>query len=236
MTAGQDEAAVVDDRRGRILQHLTQAHRPMDDDELSRATGIVPRQSVNQVCRSLAADEFIERFIGPDGKIQNRLAAHPATTAVNDEPESAARHRSPGHSGEQRAAERHMLRALGELMGLPLTPLRISLTSGVRVEVDGADADRTVLVECWAHIGGVKGAQRLKVLTDAFKLTWVADQLPQRPRLVLCFADSAAAAPFLNLRAWHGQALRDRGVEIAVVDLPDEVRLAVIAAQARQVR
>jgi hypothetical protein len=82
----------------------------------------------------------------------------------------------------------------------------------------------------------VKGAQRLKVLTDAFKLTWIANNIPGRPRLILCMADDDAARPFRNRRAWHGQALADQGVEVVVVELPDDVRESVLRAQARQYR
>jgi hypothetical protein len=63
----------------------------------------------------------------------------------------------------------------------------------------------------------VKGAQRLKVLTDAFKLTWIAKQRPGVPRLVLCMAD-------------------DEAVEVIVVPLPTAVRGAVVRAQQRQFR
>ena len=152
----------------------------------------------------------------------------PAAELLPDEP--------AGHSREQRAAESHLLRALSRAIGRPLAPTVIRLPSGVRVEVDGADAERSILVECWAHIGKVKGAQRLKVLTDAFKLIWIANNIPGRPRLVLCMGDHEAAAPFLNPRAWFGQALADQGVEVVVVALPSEVRSSILLAQQRQYR
>ena len=55
----------------------------------------------------------------------------------------------------------------------PLNPERIPVPSGERVEVDGVDAHRTVVVECWAHQGAPKPAQRNKVLSHAFKLSWI---------------------------------------------------------------
>jgi hypothetical protein len=96
--------------------------------------------------------------------------------------------------------------------------------------------EQSILVECWAHIGKVKGAQRLKVLTDAFKLIWIANNIPGRPRLVLCMGDHEAAAPFINRRAWYGQALADQGVEVVVVSLPEDVRSSILSAQQRQYR
>ena len=129
-----------------------------------------------------------------------------------------------------------MLAALSQELGIPLQPRRITVGE-VRVEVDGADEDLTLLVEAWAHQGPPKAAQRHKVLTDALKLAWVASTLPARPRLVLCLSDPVAAGPFIGSRSWAAAALRDLGVEVRVVDnLPDEVRALVLRAQHRQYR
>jgi hypothetical protein len=142
----------------------------------------------------------------------------------------------PGDSSEQRAAERLMLDALGrDLGGLKLEPARIVIDA-VRVEVDGADAGRTVLVECWAHQGAVKAAQRNKVMTDALKLMWVASRLPVTPRLILCMSDPVAAAPFTTAQSWAATAFRDLGIEVRVVSLTDEIRRGVREAQTRQFR
>jgi hypothetical protein len=67
-----------------------------------------------------------------------------------------------------------MLDLLAAEHGWALEPATLTVPSGARVEVDGATADRTVLVECWAHQGKPKSAQRHKVLADAFKLAWIA--------------------------------------------------------------
>jgi hypothetical protein len=48
-------------------------------------------------------------------------------------------------------------------------------------------------------------------------------------------SDDAAAAPFRG-RSWYAAALAEFGVEIAVVDLPPEVREQIRAAQTRQFR
>ncbi len=112
-----------------------------------------------------------------------------------------------------------MLAALSRELDVPLQPRRIRVGE-VRVEVDGADEDLSVLVEAWAHQGSPKPAQRNKVLTDALKLVWVASTLLARPRLVLCLSDPAAARPFTGSRSWPAAALRGLDVEVRVVDLP----------------
>ena len=121
-----------------------------------------------------------------------------------------------------------MLDLLAVEVGHELEPARLTVPSGARVEVDGADADRRILVECWAHQGPPKAAQRHKVLADAFKLTWIATTIYPRPRLILCLSDEQAAAPFLpTSRSWAAQALQDLGIVVTVVHLPDEVRLCI---------
>lgn len=140
-------------------------------------------------------------------------------------------------SAEQRAAEPLMLAALSDRIGVALAPCRIRLSGGAVADLDGADVERTVLVEVWAHQGTPRGSQPKKVLTDALKLLLVADVLPRRPdRLILCLSDPAAAAPFTTARSWAAVALRRFGIDVEVVDLPAEVRAAVEAAQDRQFR
>ena len=84
-----------------------------------------------------------------------------------------------------------MLNLLATQLGRALKPATITVPSGARAELDGADADRSVLVECWGHQGTPKAAQRHKVLSDAFKLdvdfqhhlpAAPADPVPQRRR------------------------------------------------------
>lgn len=51
-----------------------------------------------------------------------------------------------------------MLDLLSQQLGNVLNPVRLTVPSGERVEVDGADAGLSVLVECWAHQGPHVGA------------------------------------------------------------------------------
>ena len=111
------------------------------------------------------------------------------------------------------------------------------MPSGERVEIDGTDIHRTVLVECWAHQGRSKPAQRNKVLADAFKLHWISTTLYPRPQRILCLCDPAAAAPFLpHTRSWAARALQDLDITVHIVELPDELRQAILNAQQRQYR
>ena len=142
----------------------------------------------------------------------------------------------PGSSLEQRDAERVMLDHLGLRLGVSLHPRRVTHQSGAYVEVDGASEDLRFLVECWAHQGTAKVAQKYKLVNDAVKLAWIAKTLDRRPeRLILCVSDERAVA-HLRGRSWQGAAIRDLGVGIEVVDLPASVVETIRAAQKRQFR
>jgi hypothetical protein len=239
--------------RERVIAAISVSSRPLDDDQIAARTGISPRQTVNQVCRALEGTGLLRRLVGPDGKVVNEwlgnqdkergntpaaAGAVPGTGVSADAgADPDARAAPAGNSGEQRAAERVMLDLLGAQLGCELNPARITVPSGERVEVDGADASRTVLAECWAHQGPPKSAQRNKVLADAFKLAWIATTLYPRPRLILCLSDPLAAAPFLpGTRSWAARALQDHGIAVSVVRLPDDLRQRLLEAQRRQYR
>jgi len=141
--------------RDLVLAMLSTATLPLDDDELSRLTGISPRQTINQVCRRLSAEGLVNREAGPDGRIVNTIT-RTASGAVVDSDRSCSAVVSAGSTHEQRAAESVMLGILGDALGVILSSRRIDHSSGARVEVDGANADLTILVECWAHQGPAK--------------------------------------------------------------------------------
>src|SRR5690554_3592037 len=119
--------------REKILSTLRHATTPLDDDEISRRTGIRPRQQVNQICRALTREGLVTRTYGPDRKIVNSVQVAGQVPPASDEASSGATEPKapadpvvpPGDSSEQRQAERSMLDALGERLGLVLSPRRL---------------------------------------------------------------------------------------------------------------
>ena len=139
-----------------------------------------------------------------------------------------------GDSAEQRAAEKALLAALSDKLGVVLAPLQLTPPeSRWAIQVDGA-CD-TVLCEIYAHLGKLKPAQEHKVLHDAAKLRYVERLLESPRRKLVVFADAVAAAPFLDKR-WKAQALAADDIEVVVLDLPAELREQVRLAQIRQYR
>lgn len=238
--------------RDRILDALASSLEPLDDDELARRAGISPRQAVNQLCRTMESQGVLRRFRGADGKIVNQVVGgaqfslrapavpkrpNPRADGLGMEPlVSMPTDPADGDSQEQRRAEGYMLAALGKRLGVALAPRRIFHPSGARVEVDGADDGLTILVECWAHQGSAKVAQKYKLVVDATKLNWIANSLDPKPeRLILCVSDPAAVGHLSGV-SWQAQAIRELGVEIEIVNLDPSIVSALNAAQKRQYR
>lgn len=128
-----------------------------------------------------------------------------------------------------------MLEALSAEIGSMLVPRSIRLFSGNRLAVDGVSDDPPIYCEAWAHLGPPKAAQKAKVAKDLLKLTVLASLAPTPPRLILLFSDEIACAPFRQ-RSWVSDVIAAHDVEIMVVELPADLREAVLAAQRRQYR
>jgi hypothetical protein len=180
------------------------------------------------------------RWLLTDEMVADVLAYFAGTeqpSATKSSSDDAAAERLAGDSSEQRAAERAMLELLGQELGVSLAKDRLVSANGAWAEVDGVSRTPPILVEAWAHQGPPKAAQKMKVLNDALKLVWVSSTLPQVARKILLFSDGAAAKHFLpSGSTWAGAALDHFGIEIRVVALPDEMRVAVRRAQERQFR
>ncbi len=128
-----------------------------------------------------------------------------------------------------------MIAWLSDKLGVKLKARKFETGPVSRVELDGASADRSILVEAWAHQGAPRGGQYHKIMSDAFKLLAVDRHMDENPRLILLFADPDAAKPFQS-GAWRAEAIAQAGIEIYVAELPEDVRQGIRDAQGRQHR
>ena len=116
-----------------------------------------------------------------------------------------------------------------------LTPQRLLLGDGVYIEVDGVSDGPPVLCEVWAHQGSSKVPRATRSCTTPSSFSSRPRSGTPRPRLVLALTDAAAASRFRG-RSWYALALRRLGVELLAVDIPQDVRDTIRAAQTRQFR
>jgi hypothetical protein len=135
-------------------------------------------------------------------------------------------------SAVQRRAEEVIRSLLSKRLGVALETRTIKLAAGAPVQVDAASSDNRVLAEIFARQGTLKGGQQKKVAIDTLKLITVRAEHPDT-RLVLCFADKAAAAYALG-GGWVAQALRTWNVDVEVIEISAELRAEITAAQAGQ--
>lgn len=134
------------------------------------------------------------------------------------------------NSLEQRQAEIEMLASLSE---------RLDVTFGEHelgkfgVKPDGVDVSKKVIVEVYARIGKLKGAQLHKVKADLLKLIYLGDLMGSDWRRVMCFA-SADAAASLRGKSWSADAARHFNIEVIVEPLSEDQAQRVVLAQLRQ--
>lgn len=141
----------------------------------------------------------------------------------------------PGHSTEQREAEKCLVDNFSKKVGVKLTKRRFLLQEGSWVEVDGFCQSPLILCEAWAHIGAPKSAQKDKVMADAFKSLFVNTIVKGMGKRILLFGGHKAAAHFAG-KSWMAQCLRKHNIMVEVMDLPSELRTKVLRAQERQYR
>lgn len=123
-----------------------------------------------------------------------------------------------------------MLRAIEIKLGLHFV---LGATLGIGVQPDGIDPKNKVIVEAYARVGELKGAQLHKVKADILKLAFIEKKLGPGWRKIMCFG-SAEAAAFLQGTSWAAEAARIFGIEIFVEPLASEQANLVKAAQKRQ--
>lgn len=141
----------------------------------------------------------------------------------------------PSDSIAQRDAEPLIVAAVAECIGLELATATIDLGEGVQVQIDGASADRSVLVESYAHVAPLRSGQSRKLTTGAFKLVWAGGRLGAT-RLMIAVADLDAEAYLLRPHAWLTAALRDSDVEVLRVTINAAAKARVVEAQQVQFR
>lgn len=125
-----------------------------------------------------------------------------------------------------------MLQALEKRLGLRFDPNAV-LPVSVGVKPDTIDSMNKVIVEVYARVGAVKGAQLHKIKGDILKLALIGTELGAEWRRILCFASDTAAS-YVQGKSWVTEAAKVSGIEVQVVQFPSEQQSKVMAAQARQ--
>ncbi len=132
----------------------------------------------------------------------------------------------------QRRAEAIIRGRLAERLDVRLDPKIITLAAGAPVHVDAVSPDGSVMAEIFARQGELKGGQQKKLAIDTLKLITIRRER-RNTELVIAFADSEASA-YATGGGWVAQALRTWNVKVEVIDIPQELRDEIRAAQKQQ--
>lgn len=142
----------------------------------------------------------------------------------------------PSSSDEQQISQQHIIKAVSKEIGLGIEQLektKIKFIDGSYLEIGGFHKDPNVLCEASAHIGKMGGSQPHKVMNDAMKMLFVEKFSNTKFRKILAFADLGAARSFKE-NSWRSKCLKEYGIEVLVIEIPEEIRNIVIDAQYRQ--
>ena len=137
-----------------------------------------------------------------------------------------------------------MIKAFGGKMKIALEHSKSDLPlDDVKVEIDGygIDGNRILLVEAFARIKKLLSGQKRKILTDAFKLIFIADRLkakhPPSAKIEahLVFLSAAARDSVVRVN-WPSAALKHFGIVTHVVRVSRAVKDRVRKAEANQAK
>lgn len=108
-----------------------------------------------------------------------------------------------------------MLAALAKLHGFDFEyrPKQHGLLRGI--QPDGIDWKKRVLVEVYARIGKLKGAQPGKIKGDILKMLLIERLLGGRWKKIVCLGDEAAAKA-LRGKSWVCAAVSEFGIRVEV--------------------
>ena len=139
----------------------------------------------------------------------------------------------PSNSNVQISVEHQILKKLGTELGCELLPKSLVSLDGRKVEIDGYSDKPKILCEIYAHIGGLKGSQYRKPITDAVKLLLAEKWLGGNWRKLLVFVDEEARGKF-DSGTWYSEAIKNFGIETCVISLSPAAQLKISKAQKRQ--
>jgi hypothetical protein len=139
----------------------------------------------------------------------------------------------PSSSLEQQSVEGYILDELNKQERLKLESKKLQLSDGISVQLDGFDEEKDAVCEIYAHIGKLKGSQPDKVASDFLKMLLVEKYRERKMRKYFCFVSEEAASKVKG-NSWLASVAKNFGIEIKVIELPEDKKSEILEAQERQ--
>lgn len=199
---------------------------------IAQALGRIARvDSIPHLERLIAAEDESDMVRKAAAESLSRCTA--MTNDQNAEPVIAPH---PSDSIEQQQAENLVLAWLNDELNLNLVHHADTLSSGVKIQIDGYDPAAKVVCEIYSRVSQLKPAHRHKIAADILKLAWFERQLGEPlNHKIICFASQEAANCLANA-SWLAAAAKEFGVTFRVAILEENIITGLRAAEKRQYR
>lgn len=142
---------------------------------------------------------------------------------------------SKSKSDEQQKAEISIGNFVEKELSYPLKRNeRVDLAEGVHIVPDLYSEKDRIVGEIFAHIGSLKVGQQHKISQDILKMLLLEKIKGVKYRKILVIVDDTIEE-YLKGKSFIAESIRQFGIEIRKIDLPDEIYEIVSKEQRRQV-
>ena len=111
---------------------------------------------------------------------------------------------------------------------------KVVLSEGIHIVPDLYSEKDRIVGEIFAHIGSLKVGQQHKISQDILKMLLLEKIKGVKYRKMLVIVDDTIEE-YLKGKSFIAESIRQFGIEIRKIDLPDEIYEIVSKAQRRQV-
>lgn len=140
----------------------------------------------------------------------------------------------PSDSEVQRRAERVLVQAVADRLGIALSKQSLKLPGGAEVQLDGCNQEKRLACEAFARQGEMKSGQKRKLGNDILKLILVERRMGGKWRKILVVAGEGARAS-LSGGSWQALAVGEFGIEVIHVSLDEALSAEIMSAESLQV-
>ena len=138
------------------------------------------------------------------------------------------------NSEEQRSIENYVIREIERILGFPLERnVSVQLADSIYINPDFYSNDQTIVGEIYAHVGTLKVGQQRKISQDILKLLLLDKSKDMSYRKIITIVDDTVEK-YLKGKSFIAESIRQFGIEIIRINLPDELYCKIQNAQSRQ--
>ena len=142
---------------------------------------------------------------------------------------------SKSSSHEQQDAEIYIASIVEEWLECQVVRnAKVSLSDGVHIEPDLYSEKDKIICEIYAHIGTLKVGQQHKISQDILKMLLLEKSKDSTYRKVIVVIDDKVDK-FLNGKSFIAESIRQFGIEVKRIDLPQWLYDTISNAQVRQI-